>query len=69
MMPAPAPISAAQRRMLFGLARSHGYDTEGLHDLVLHLTGLESIAKLSKNQASRVIEALKGPKKALPAPS
>ena len=45
MMPAQAPISDAQRRMLFGLARRHGYDNEDLHDLVRHLTGLESIAK------------------------
>jgi hypothetical protein len=68
-MPATfAKISAQQMRLLWALARDHGYDSEGLHDLVYDLVGSSSISNLSLKQASLVIDRLQ-PKRIKPRPN
>jgi hypothetical protein len=60
-MPATfAKISAQQMRLLWALARDHGYDSEGL--------GSSSISNLSLKQASLVIDRLQ-PKRIKPRPN
>lgn len=65
MSAAARKISQPQMRLLWALARDHGYDGDGLRDLVEAVTGGRSISGLSRRQASRVIDRL-SPNKAKP---
>lgn len=60
-------ISRPQMRLLWVLARDHGYDEDGLRDLVEAVTGRRSISGLTRRQASEIIERLRGPRRPLPA--
>lgn len=57
-MKPPERITGAQRRMLFGCARSLGLDKEALGAVVEKLTGKASIKELSKTEARVVIDQL-----------
>ena len=52
------PKTAAQCRRIWAQAREQGLDGDTLRDLVYGVTGLASIAALTKDQAAAVIEAL-----------
>lgn len=52
------PISQAQMRRIWAMAREQHMDKDMLHDLVANVTGSNSISSLSKKQGVKVIEAL-----------
>lgn len=56
---AQQPITPSQMRALWASARDHGYDQEGLRDLVERLTGGRSISGLTSRQASTVLDSLR----------
>lgn len=55
----PGAISEAQRRTIWGLARSVGLDSDGLHALMKELTGRESSKDLANPEITKLIDALK----------
>jgi len=52
------PKTAAQCKRIWAQGREQGLDGEALRDLVYGVTGMASIAALTKDQAAAVIEAL-----------
>lgn len=55
-------ITAAQIRMLYGLARKNGLDNDMLHARVFEETRLDSIRDMSASAAARMIDSLMGKK-------
>lgn len=53
-------ITTAQIKMLYGLARKNGMDSDMLHARVYEVTGSDSIKALSASAAARVIDGLLG---------
>ena len=53
-------MSPQQRAAIFGLGKTAGLDRDALHDVVRRVTGKDSIALLTRSDAIRVIDALKG---------
>jgi hypothetical protein len=51
-------MTERQRSKIYGVAKEKGIDSEDLHARVWSLTRKESIAKLTKAEASRVIDSL-----------
>lgn len=64
-----AGLTGKQIQKIYAMARVNGLDGDALHDVVYGLTGCESIRRLSKQQAIRVIDrlnALAGAEKDVP---
>lgn len=55
---APKPISDGQVRMIYGLARKAGLDSDLLHDMVRADTGSDHIKSLTSYQGIKIIERL-----------
>lgn len=55
---AAAGLTGKQIQKIYAMARVSGLDDDALHDVVYGLTGCESIRRLSKQQAIRVIDRL-----------
>jgi hypothetical protein len=53
-------ISGAQMKMLWGVARRQGLDSDMLHDRARRDHGVDSLKELSSAQAARLIDALLG---------
>lgn len=54
------PATAAQVRMLWGVAKKAGMDSDLLHARCRAVTGKEHISGLSKAEAARLIDAMTG---------
>lgn len=54
----PAKITAAQVRIIWVLAKRHGFDEDLLRTKVKAITGSESISAMTKTEAARVIDTL-----------
>lgn len=66
---ATAGLTNKQIQKIYAMAREIGLSDDGLHDVVYGLTGCESIRRLSRQQAMRVIDrlnALTGVRKDVP---
>jgi len=62
-LPPPAVISEAQAKRLFAIAKSKGWETAALKDLLLTQFNVSSIKDISKREYERVIYAVEaGPK-------
>ncbi|QTA88832.1 hypothetical protein [Desulfonema magnum] len=59
------PVTAPQMRYIWGLAKGR---TEQLYEMCVRLTGFPSVSFLSMQEASYVIETLKGPTRWLKPP-
>lgn len=53
-------LTSAQLRAIFALARRLEMDTDDLHGIAYRIGGVDSLKKLTANQAGRMIEELKG---------
>lgn len=70
MQTAEPRLTGKQRGAIFSLAAQAKLDMDALHDVVLKLTGSESIAALTPRQAVKTIEHLRGlTGQAAPAPA